>query len=392
MPIANRRWPLIAAILVLIVHGAVVLRSGVVLPPDGVTFARWADLLIANRFDVAAVVRAGGERNVPAGMYMFFVTLVALAKLIAGARWAAVLVAANVVFDACTAAILIHLVILATRSAAAVVFALVAWLICFDVVTWVRMPLTDVLFLLLSFAAFASLAAPRLAGEPLTKKALLRAAILTAMTLLLRPVGFLWLILMAVVYLVLSGRMHRRAVIAGALLVSGMVFIGHTLVVRYPERWPIGTLERSVRWDARSYARGDVIVGRPETSHRPPSTLVDYAAITADRFVHFFAFVATSFSRVHKIGGAAYYCSLYLLAIAAVIAAARRGGHDSDVAILSAMIILTVAFWHSLVVIDFDWRYRLPVLPHLIFIAACAVPLMKRLITSRQATTNLPRL
>ena len=93
---------------------------------------------------------------------------------------------------------------------------------------------------------------------------------------------------------------------------------------------------------------------------------VDYAAITADRFVHFFAFLSASFSARHNVTGAAFYGALYLLAIVAVIAATRRDGAAAEVVILSAMIVLAVAFWHSLVVIDFDWRYRLPILPHLI--------------------------
>lgn len=393
MSITNRRWPFIAAIVVLIVHGAVVFKLGVIVPPDSVMFARWADLLIANQFDVAAVVQTTGRLNVPAGMYMFFVMLVVLAKLIAGAKWATVFVAANLVCDALTAAILIHMVILARRSTAAALLAIIAWLVCFDLVTWVRMPLTDVFFLFSSFAAFASLAAPRLAGRALTKKSLTCASLLTVTTLFLRPVGFLWLVLVPVVYLVVSGRVRLRPVVAVGLLVAAVAFAGHTLVVRYPERWPIAAFAKSVRWDARSYQRGDVIDARPETYHRPPSTLADYAAITADRFVYFFAFMTASFSRVHKVAGAAFYCPLYLLALAAFIAAARRGGDTGKIIILSAMIVLVVAFWHSLVIIDFDWRYRLPVLPHLIFMAACGLALLMRgeiMNAPDQATTTPP--
>jgi hypothetical protein len=378
MPNPNRGWPFIAAILVLIAHGAVVLKLGVLLPPDSVKFSQWADLLIAKQFNFAAVIHAAGSHNVPTGMYMCFATLVAFAKVIAGAKWAMVLVTANLICDALTAAIVVRLVILATRSLATALLAIGAWLICFDIVTWVRMPLTDVPFLLTSFAAFASLAAPRLAGGPLTKKSLLRASLLTVTTFLLRPVGFLWLILEVVVFLVLSGRVRRRRVVAVGLVVAGAVFAGHTLVVRYPERWPIGPLSRSVQWDARSYQRGDIVLQRPETSHRPPAALVEYAAITVDRFAHFFAFVSASFSRTHNLAGAAFYGPLYLLAFAAIIAAARRGDDAANVLILSAVMVLAVAFWHSLVVIDFDWRYRLPVLPHLIFMAACALPLLKR--------------
>jgi len=352
-----RRWPLIAAIAVLIVHGAAVAHLGVVVSPDAAKFARWADSLIANRFDFTAVVQEIGLRNVPSGMYMFFATLVAFAKLLAGAKWAMVLVAANLICDALTAAILVRLVTLATSSTAAVLLAITAWLACFDVVTWVRMPLTDVPFLLASFAAFAALIAP--------KKRLVLAALLAVVTLLLRPVGFLWLILLAVVYV------RRRSIIVAVLVVAALIFIGHTLLVRHPERWPLDALARSVRWDARSYQRGDVVFGRPETSHAPPSTLLDYAAITADRFVHFFAFTAASFSRAHKLAGAAFYVPLYLLAIVALV---RR--RDDNV-ILCAVIVLAVAFWHALVIVDYDWRYRLPILPHLIFMAACAIPSTK---------------
>lgn len=378
MAMKESRWPFVAAIAVLIVHGCVVLRSGVSLPPDSVGYSRWADLLIANHFNFAAAARATGTHNVPAEMYMLFTALVALAKIVAGAKWAAVIVAANLCFDALTAAILVWLVRLATRSNAGAVLAIVAWLLCFDVVTWVRMPLTDVPFLLVSFAAFNAVVAPYLAGRNPTRKTIIAAVILTVISVLLRPVGFLWIILVVTASLVLSGRLRRRSLIASALLVAATVFVAHTFVVRNPESWTIDTVARSVRWDAKSYRLGEVIKGRPETFHPPPSTAVDYAAIAADRFVHFFAPIAATFSRGHKIASVAFYAPLYLLAIAAVIAASRREGTAADVVILSAVVVLTVAFWHSLVVIDYDWRYRLPVLPHLIFLAACAVPLLLR--------------
>jgi hypothetical protein len=372
------RWPLVAAIAVLIVHGCFVLRSGVSLSPDSVEFSRRADLLLANHFNFAAASRAIGTHNLPSGMYMLFIAMVALAKLVAGAKWAAVIVTGNLCFDALTAAILVTLVRLVTRSSAAAMLAILAWLLCFDIVTWVRMPLTDLPFLFVSFAAFVAVVAPYVAGRKPARKDVIVAAVLTVISLLLRPVGFLWLILVITTWLVLSGRVSRRSWFIAALLVAATVFTAHTLIVRNPERWPVETFARGVRWDARSYRLGEVINGRLETFHAPPSSVVDYAAITADRFVHFFAPEAASFSRGHKILAIAFYVPLFLLAIVAVIAALRREGKTADAVILAAVVVLTVAFWHSLVVIDYDWRYRLPILPHLIFLAGCAMPLLSR--------------
>jgi len=385
MSILRGRWPLLATIGIFVIHGAIVFTLGVLVPPDSLTFSRWADSLLASHFNYAAVVTGASARNLPAGMYMLFTTMVAIAKLVAGAKWPAVLVTANLICDALTGAILVQLVLLTTRSIAAALAAFTAWLVCFEIVTWVRMPLTDVAFLFLSFAAFASLAAQRLRGEPLNRKSLSVTAMLVVLAIFLRPVGFLWLILIASAYVVLAGRVSRRVIVFGSLLFAGFVFAGHTFLVQDPQRWPLEMLSRSVRWDARSYQRGEVVLQRLETYHRPPSALADYAAITADRFVHFFAVIGRSFSRTHMIASSLFYVPLYLLAIWTLVRSVREQGVVADIAVLSAGFILVVAFWHALVVIDFDWRYRLPVLPHLIFLASCALP-RSRLIERRCAT------
>src|SRR5689334_18263425 len=238
--LSRRRWPLLAAIAILAIHGAIVLRAGAIVPPDGVTFSHRADQLIAGHLDSGATLRVFGPSNVPPVMYLFFVTLVALAKLVAGAAWPAVLVALNLLCDAAAAACLARLIELTTRSAAAVVLGIAFWLLCFDLVTWVRMPITDVPFLLASFAAVVS---------AMTRKSALLTIPLVVISVLLRPVGFLWLLFVAAAWL----RIRPRALIAGTLMAGALLFAGHTIVVQHPERWAMGPLARSVRWDARSY-------------------------------------------------------------------------------------------------------------------------------------------
>jgi len=66
----------------------------------------------------------------------------------------------------------------------------------------------------------------------------------------------------------------------------------------------------------------------------------------------------------------AYFLFVTLVALAKFVAGAAWPT-------LLAVIVLFVALWHALVVIDFDWRYRLPVLPYLILMAACAIPSTK---------------
>jgi hypothetical protein len=40
--------------------------------------------------------------------------------------------------------------------------------------------------------------------------------------------------------------------------------------------------------------------------------------------------------------------------------------------------VLAYAVFHGLVQVDFDWRYRLPVIPHLILLAAGGIAVLGR--------------
>jgi hypothetical protein len=357
---SERRLVLAAAAAVLVVHGAYALYAGPSLSPDAATFARWADRLISLGFDYGALLRTFDPMNVPPVTYLAFVTLVAVAKVVAGEGWLAVLVAINVLCNALTASLVVRVAI-AARGFRAGLVALAFYLAAFDIAAWTRFPLTDIPFLFVSFAAPAFIfIAPR------PNRVLI--VFFTLAALVLRPVGFLWALLVALAMLV-AAKPQRLRWLPWLAIPAIALFLAHTWAVQHPERWDSPMLQ----WDARQYAAGEVVDGRPDTAHAKPSSFLDYAAITADRFRYFFAFTAKGFSRAHALYGVAYYVPLYALALAALF---RR----RDVIVsTSALFVLVVAFWHALVIVDFDWRYRLPVMPHLIVMAACGAASLPRL-------------
>lgn len=332
--------------------------------PDTITYSMWADRLIQMHFDFGRYLSAAEYWNVPPLLYMFFVTIVAIAKLIAGSAWKTAIVSLQVVADCTTAAIVTGL---AARfgtpisAAAAIVF----YALNFDIATWVRYPLTDILFMTASFAAFA-LAVARERGRTATVALI----VTTVCATVLRPVGFLWLIFIVVTVGIrraerLEVPLRRAAAAAACALVAA-----HTYFMMHPHRWPLNFLSVGIRWNARQYQAGVVVQDRWAIAHSPPQGALEYLALTLDRIAHFYAFVVTGFSARHMVIAAAYYVPIFVLAIVGYWNAKRRPDHRAFIAGMSGAIIVTAGLWHALTNLDFDWRYRLPLLPHAILLAA----------------------
>ncbi|HEX6039267.1 hypothetical protein, partial [Longimicrobium sp.] len=370
------RWmaapsPALAFALAAAVHAGYALLTGAAFGGDSEGYSQAADRLIASGFDYAGVV-GQTQSTYPAAMYVLFATVVALLKLVFGGAWAAALVGLNVLAAAGTAALAVSVARRATDSALAAWGALALFTASFPVTRWTPFILSDTTFLFLAFLVFAA-AADRVLHRD---KGWAPVFALAAVAAFYRPTGAVLLPAAAwALYLARSrpgrGRRIVTGLVAGAGVAGVLVF---SWIMQRPARWPLGALTGTVERTARFYRVGEVVSGREPTFHAPPSTVADYAAITADRFIHFFAVGASDFSLAHTLVNAAFFVPAYLLAAWLFVAMLR--GRDGltqprrDVFLAAAGFVLATAAFHALLQVDFDWRYRLPVLPHLMVLAA----------------------
>lgn len=379
---ALKTWVVPSGIIVLgvlLAQGAVAWRLGVRMAPDTTSYSRWADRLIQLRFDYPRFLP---EVDSPLRVfYIGWVTVVALAKLVAARYWGEAIVAFNLVADALVALWLWLLIrdVTGRRGAAALAVAFHVW--SFEIINYSRFVLSDVTFVALGFAAFY-LAARALIGERPRGRAgaWAAAASLAALGVIYRPPGVVLVPLAAVaVYLACrksspGQRGPARVVSAAALGTCVVAVVAVTLlnatIVKDPERWSGSSLADAFRVQSREYHRGEVVSARKETYHAPPVALVDYVLITADRFLHFFALTAAGFSRGHTGMNLAWFVPVYAAALLGAVAGLRNlGDRRARVVALSVAVILAFAAFHALTQVDYDWRYRLPVLPHLLFLA-----------------------
>lgn len=364
--------PWTALLLIGLGHGAYVLATGASLANDSVAYAYWSARLVESGFDYPAVI-AEARTVFPPLLYVMFATLLALLRLALGEGWQAGLVALNFAAHLGLGLLLVRLAARLTGSGAAAWGALLLFLGCFDLLVWVPVILSDATFVFLAFAIFA-LAAARILGEA---RGWLPVLALAAAGIFYRPTGIVLVPDLAWAFYLAKQRRPRLrkgqalAALAAATLMLAFVF---AWFMQDPGRWPFDLLASSFRDSAAGYAIGEVVSARPETFHAPPRHIGDFMLISADRFLHFFAFDAAAFSRAHMVVELAFLLPCYTLAAWLAVALWRGRtafpAAERKVFLAAYGALFSYALFHALVQVDFDWRYRLPVLPHLILLAA----------------------
>ncbi|HEX8239261.1 MAG TPA: hypothetical protein VF574_05915 [Allosphingosinicella sp.] len=364
----------VAALLAAGCHGAFVLAAGVTMSPDSRAYAYWSARLVESGFDYQRLI---GEASggFPAILYALFGTLLALLRLAFGEAWATALVALNLAAHVTLGLLVVRLAGRTTGSGLAAWGALLLYLVCFDLLMWVPFVLSDATFVLIAFGIF-TLASARILGASKGWAAVMAPA---AAGLFYRPTGMVLIPDLAwAIYLSKTGTAIRRGPLLAALaILVAVAALAFAWLVQDPGRWPLDMLSAAFHDTAAGYAQGEVVSARLETYHPPPAALADYLLISANRFVHFFAIGASVFSASHWLVELLFFLPCYALAgwlaVALWRGRTRFAAPERKVFLAAFGAVLSYAIFHALVQVDFDWRYRTPILAHLILLAAGGV-------------------
>jgi len=363
--------PLVTLFAVALLHGAYSLWVGQAMAPDSYAYAYWSKRLVVSGFDYSALL-GEAESRFPPLLYGLFVTVLALLRLAFGEHWLTGLFCLNLAAHATLGILLVRLAIRVSDSMFAGWIALLLFVGCYDLTMWVPFALSDTTFVLLSFTMF-TLAAARILGDARRWAGVI---LLAVAGVFYRPTGLVVLPDLAwAAYL--AGQPKAKVPRAAIVMIIGVATIAAAVLflwlVQDPARWPFDFLSTAFQTVGDGYASGAVVNGRFETYHAPPTSLIDHFLIVADRFIHFFALGAEGTTTGHWIAALAFYVPAYVLA-AWLIISLWRGDNgltepQAKVFLAAGGAIFAYAVFHAFVLLDFDWRYRLPVLPYLILLA-----------------------
>ena len=121
-------------------------------------------------------------------------------------------------------------------------------------------------------------------------------------------------------------------------------------------------------------SEGVIINSRPWTYIQPGNDYWHYLLIVLTRFVYFFAFADAAFSTSHNLINCLFYIPFYILILISVTKSfGTQDTADITLANLSLFLfsgIMVFATFHSVTLIDFDWRYRASTHPMMAIMAA----------------------
>jgi hypothetical protein len=367
---ASRAWPAAAAIAAAVLYVAVVCHSGPRLSSDSGTYSRWADALIALDFNYRAYLTTQ-RFVVPPVLYVAWITIVALAKVGLRGAWPSGIVFLNC---ASAAALVYGIARTTSRLTLSVMAGLAAAVLCasaVDVLLFLPFVLSDVMFMALSGVIL--LLGLVLASEQ--ERHLRPRRLAAAMTLLLiacvfRPTAPPLVVFLCACMLIAYGGEHLTTTQAwgafGAVCgVALLTVVAHAALMQDPSRWPGGGQAGWIRQLSGELRAGIVVFGRPQTYAQPPQTLLDFVMLTLKKWAYYFAPWAEGYSRFHIATSAAFFLTTYVLSVVAVFRSPRWR--------LTWVLVLYVAafsLFHALQQIDYDFRYRLPIIPALSVLAA----------------------
>lgn len=367
-------------------YAAWVLAAGIRVSADTATYSRWADLLIAHGFNISAYLR---EQSfvVPPVLYLVWISVVAVSKISLGASWMVGVVTFNWIAVVGGSYATLAAVDRMTRSKAGLFLAALLLLVAGDLIIFVPFVLSDMIFWGLSTTVVMLGLFVAIARDEHDAGALLRplfgGSALTAITLAFRPsavpLAAFWIVALAVAWkrdLVLR---FALPLLGGAMLLALAVIAAHAYVLMHPAAWPFGPLPGMLGLLAREYRDG-VLVYAPESNLivAPATDWLGAIRLTLEKCLYFLTPWLPSYSTAHTAINLAFFVPVYGLSAAALVNIRRLTARQQLAAWLLAIFALSVTVFHALVQIDYDHRYRLPLLPALIMLAAIGLESVRR--------------
>ncbi len=209
---------------------------------------------------------------------------------------------------------------------------------------------------------------------------------LTLLLFFLRPATFPFII-MAYAFLILNLKSRKIQY----LLTGSIVSIFGLLLVFFGIQSGSYSLPFFLQTYITEFADAAVIHHRVYLSLNNSGSILaaftNIIQIVLARFAMFWQPFAHTFSFAHSIVNTLYLIPLYLCSLYYLI---RQNGHMLKKEIIFILSVIIV-YWlfHSVTLIDYDWRYRVTVLPFLIIIASAGIDLCRKKSCHQSAMTHL---
>ena len=336
------------------------LSIGYIMSGDSKSYSEWADILIKLNFNLYNYYSQNTFIN-PNYIYTIPVLVIALLKILFGTEWQMAFLYFNLTLIIFSIIIFTKCLLLLKVRPLIISLAFPILTLSVDLLIWPRYMLTDMIFSFLVLLLILIMIKDIVSKE-LSYFSLL---LMIVMIFLTRPtsIPFIFAIIffIGLTKIIYSSKFIIKFILTLILFVPFIFAIIFQLMETHmPDVPQIILLSEMVNV-------GMVIHDRPETWIGVPKSFFDLAYLYFIRFVFFFTPYATSFSSIHIILNILQTLVIFFSIFIFLFFRTNIETMNKSV-ILILIISLCVAFFHSFTLIDYDWRYRFPIIMPLIMI------------------------
>jgi hypothetical protein len=364
---------------------------GPIMTPDGDVLHKLAHVMNSSAFGSPEFdrellnIQKYHPINQPIGLYWGYLHILAALDALFGTRWYIAHLVMNAIALSGTALICLYAGWTKFNSAFLGAATWIAIVGCWEFVQWTTMTQSEPLYgLALSMAVV-------LVAFGLSEKRrnhmfayFFTGLIVASISATLRPPGIVLVVFLSsfIIILAIGTRICARSAGNGLpvstiskiyiLAVPIMLLVGAGILFS-PSFLPDLILPKFLEYSALA-SEGVIINSRPWTYIQPGNDYWHYLLIVLTRFVYFFAFADAAFSTSHNLINCLFYIPFYILILISVTKSfGTQDTADITLANLSLFLfsgIMVFATFHSVTLIDFDWRYRASTHPMMAIMAA----------------------
>ncbi len=340
-------------------------HSGFTMSGDSYKFSGWADDLIKFNFNLYDFYFKENSERISPFFFTIPVFLIAICKIIFGNGWQYAFLSLNLALVFFSLMIFAKTLLIIRVRPFLIFLTLPLIILSVDLLTWPRFILSDMNYAFLVILATYVMAK----GFAENKYNYFQLFLVMILMLITRPssVSVIFAILFFITISKYQYFLRPRVILVFVFLLFILIPIIFGLLYYLIE---LNFSENTqIEWWLLSKVKvGMIIHDRPETWVDPPSNFKDVVYIYFLRLVNFFNPYAATFSTIHIVLN---FLQTFLILLSIIIwSLFGTLIRSQDKLFLFIIIIsLSIASFHSFTLIDYDWRYRFPIiLPLIMFI------------------------
>ena len=350
---------------------------GFVMSKDYSTWTHSADNLIKLNFNFYNYYIYSKTNSTLSFFYMIPIFLIALMKLIFVNNWQYAFITLNLILILFSLVIFSKSLLLLKVRPLVIALTMPLLVLSVDLLVWPRYILSDTVFsfgiLLIVYFLIKNIV--------IEKFNYFLIFLMIGLILITRPTSIPFIVAIIFFILVFNKKNYNKNLII-LIIFSIIVLTPFILAIFYQFMENNLSENRKVIFLMKMVQAGMIIHDRPETWVESPETFFDLTYLYYTRFLYFFAPYVKAFSKIHIILNL-LQAVVIIFSITIWLFLEQKYNSINKTLALILIISVFVGAFHSFIIIDYDWRYRFPIIMPLLFVFPISIEIILRKIFNK---------